>query len=86
MESKSTGSQKHIERVSDGAHRVVDQAANRASAIADRFGEKTDELLEMKEDWLEAARGYVREHPVAALGIALAAGYLLSAITRGGRD
>jgi len=86
MESKSTGTQKHIERVSDGAHRVVDEAANRASAIADRFGEKADELMEMKEDWLEAARGYVRDHPVAALGIAAAAGYLLSAITRGGRD
>lgn len=86
MESKNTGTQKHIERVSEGAHRVVDQAANRASAIADRFDEKADELLEMKEDWLEAGRGYVRDHPVAALGIAVAAGYLLSAIMRGGRD
>ena len=83
MESKNTVTQKHIERVSDGAHRVVDQAANRASAIADSFGEKADELLEIKEDWLEAARGYVRDHPVAALGIAVAAGYLFSAITRG---
>lgn len=75
MESKSTATHKQIDRVSDGVHRVVD-----------RFGEKADELLEMKEDWLDATRGYVREHPVAALGIALAAGYLLSAITRGGRD
>jgi ElaB/YqjD/DUF883 family membrane-anchored ribosome-binding protein len=83
MESKSTGTQKHIERVSDGAHRVVDEAANRAGAIADRFGEKADELLEMKEDWLEATRGYVRDHPVAALGIAVAAGYVLSALMRG---
>lgn len=85
MESKSStaGTQKHIERVGDGAHRVVDQATNRASAIADRFGEKADELMEMKEDWLEATRDYVRDHPVAALGIALAAGYILNAITRG---
>ena len=82
MESKSNATQKHIERVSDGAHRVVDQAANRASAIADRFGEKADELMEMKEDWLETARDYVRDHPVAALGIALAAGYLLNTLTR----
>jgi ElaB/YqjD/DUF883 family membrane-anchored ribosome-binding protein len=40
----------------------------------------------MKEDWVEATRGYVRDHPVAALGIALAAGYVLSALLRGGRD
>jgi ElaB/YqjD/DUF883 family membrane-anchored ribosome-binding protein len=88
MESKSTGpqTQKQIDRVSDGAHRVVEQTANRVGAIADRFGEKADELMEMKEDWVEATSSYVREHPVAALGIALAAGYVLSAIMRGGRD
>ena len=86
MESKSTGTQKQIERVSDGAHRAVDQTADRIGAIADRFGEKADELLEMKEDWLEAARMYVKEHPVASLGIAVAAGYLISALLRGGKD
>jgi len=86
MESKMSGPQKQIERVSDGAHRAVDQAANRVGAIADRFGEKADEGLEMKEDWLEAGRDYVREHPVAALSIALAAGYVLSAFMRGARD
>jgi len=88
MESKSstTGTQKQIERVSDGAHRVVDQTVSRVGAIADRFGEKADELMEMKEDWVAATRTYVRDHPVAALGIALAAGYVLSAIMRGGRD
>ena len=75
MDSKSTATHRQIDQVSDGAHRVVDQ-----------FGEKADELMEMKEDWVEAARGYVRDHPVAALGVALAAGYVLSAILRGGRD
>lgn len=86
MEQKSSGTQKHIERASDTAHRVVDQAAERAGAIRERVGEKADALLEMKEDWVESARGYVREHPVAALGMALAAGYVLSALMRGGRD
>jgi ElaB/YqjD/DUF883 family membrane-anchored ribosome-binding protein len=83
MDSKSsTQKQHHIDRLSEGAHRVVDEAANRAGAIADRFGEKADELMEMKEDWLDAGRDYVREHPVAALGIAVAAGYLLSMVMR----
>jgi ElaB/YqjD/DUF883 family membrane-anchored ribosome-binding protein len=71
---KTTSTHKQIDRVSDGAHRVVDH-----------LGEKADELMEMKEDWVEATAGYVREHPVAALGIALAAGYVLSALMRGGR-
>ncbi len=82
MDSKSSSQKQHIERLSDGAHRVVDEAANRAGAIADRFGEKADELMEIKEDWFEAGRDYVREHPVAALGIAVAAGYVLSLMMR----
>ena len=82
MDSKSSAQKQHLDRLSDGAHRVVDEAANRAGAIADRFGEKADELMEMKDDWLEAGRDYVREHPVAALGIAVAAGYLFSMIMR----
>ena len=56
MELKSSTTHKQIDRVSDGAHRAVDH-----------FGEKADELLEMKEDWVEATSSYVREHPVAAL-------------------
>lgn len=82
MDSKSSTQKQQIDRLSDGVHRVVDEAANRAGAIADRFGEKADELMEMKEDWVEAGRDYVREHPVAALGIAVAAGYLLSMVMR----
>jgi len=36
----------------------------------------------MKDNWVEGAREYVREHPVAALGIAVAAGYVLSMLMR----
>lgn len=86
METKSSSTQKQADRLSEGAHRMVDDAASRVGAIADRYSEKVDELMEMKEDWLEAARTYVREHPVASLGIAVAAGYLLSALMRGGKD
>ena len=64
------------------AHEAVDRVAQTASAYAERFGEKAEELLEMKDDWVEGAREYVREHPVAALGIAVAAGYILSMLMR----
>ena len=49
---------------------------------AERFGEKAEEWLEMKDSWVEGTREYVREHPVAALGIAVAAGYVLSMLMR----
>lgn len=72
----------HIERVSSGAHQAIDRAAETASAYAERFGEKAEEWLEMKDNWVEGAREYVRSHPVAALGIAVATGYILSMLMR----
>ena len=39
-------------------------------------------LRELPENWVEAGRDYVRENPIASLGLALAAGYLLSMIMR----
>lgn len=80
--TSTTGTQKHIERVGDGAHQAVDRAAETAAAVAERFGEKAEEWLEMKDTWVAGAREYVREHPIAALGIAAAAGYLLSIFMR----
>jgi ElaB/YqjD/DUF883 family membrane-anchored ribosome-binding protein len=83
MEPTSTRSgTDHIERVSSGAHDAVDRVAQTASAYAERFGEQAEALMEMKDNWVEGARDYVREHPIAALGMAVAAGYVLSMLMR----
>lgn len=96
MEAKATANDmqqttdRNIERASQAAHGAVDRAAGAASAAAGRLGEKAealagkrDELLDLKDDWVEGAREYVREHPFAAVGIAVAAGYLVSMMMRG---
>jgi ElaB/YqjD/DUF883 family membrane-anchored ribosome-binding protein len=80
--NRSSGAEQNIERMSDTAHEAVDRTARTAAAIAERFGEKAEEWLEMKDNWVEGAREYVREHPIAALGIAAAAGYVLSMLMR----
>ena len=95
MEAKSTTSStqkavdRNIERASQGAHHAVDRATEAASSVAGRFGDtvdqiadKRDELLELPATLLEGARDYVREHPIASVGYALAAGYLLHLIAR----
>ena len=61
---------------------AVQRIAETATQYAERFGERAEEWLEMKDNWVEGARDYVREHPIAALGIAAAAGYLFSVISR----
>jgi ElaB/YqjD/DUF883 family membrane-anchored ribosome-binding protein len=80
---ESTASKQNVDRISQSAHEAVDRATQAASSVADRFGEKYDEFYAMQQDWVEAGREYVREHPVAAIGMALAAGYLLSMLMRG---
>jgi ElaB/YqjD/DUF883 family membrane-anchored ribosome-binding protein len=62
----------------EGIQRVTETATQ----YAEQFGEKADEWLQMKDDWVEGAREYVREHPIAALGMAAAAGYVLSMLMR----
>jgi ElaB/YqjD/DUF883 family membrane-anchored ribosome-binding protein len=80
--STNTGTQKQqIDRLADSAHGAIDRASQTASQVAERFGEKGEELLAMKEDYVETARDYVKENPLIALGIALAAGYLFGKIT-----
>jgi len=80
----STGTQKHqIDRLAESAHGAIDRATQTASQVAERFGEKGEELLAMKDDYVGTARDYVKENPLMALGIALAAGYLFGKITSG---
>jgi ElaB/YqjD/DUF883 family membrane-anchored ribosome-binding protein len=74
----SSTTQKQVERAGETAHEAIDTAAD----YAGRIGEKAEEWLEMKDDWVQGTREYVREHPIAALGIAVAAGYVLSMLMR----
>ncbi|HSC93670.1 MAG TPA: hypothetical protein VLC73_01745 [Burkholderiales bacterium] len=71
-----------IERLSSEAHGAVDYAANVAASASDRVVSKTKELLAARNEWMDATRGYVREHPLTVLGAVLAAGYLLNRIIR----
>jgi ElaB/YqjD/DUF883 family membrane-anchored ribosome-binding protein len=74
--------QQAVDRLSQSAHQAVDRAASAASNYAERLGDKGEEWMQMPQDWLETARDYVRENPLQAIGMAAAAGYLLSILMR----
>jgi len=74
----------NIDRMSQTAHDTIDRATQTAAQAYERIGAKAEEFMQMHEDWVETAREYVREKPLQALGIAVAAGYLLHMITRRG--
>jgi ElaB/YqjD/DUF883 family membrane-anchored ribosome-binding protein len=82
--TSNTGTQKQqFDRLADSAHGAIDRATQTASQVAERFNEKGEELWAMKDDYVGSARDYVKENPLMALGIALAAGYLFGKITSG---
>jgi ElaB/YqjD/DUF883 family membrane-anchored ribosome-binding protein len=85
MATSTTGTQgteKSFDRMGQTAHQYVDRAAEVAGSMAERFGETSEQLLAMKDTWVETTREYVKENPIQAVGIAVAAGYLLSMIMR----
>jgi ElaB/YqjD/DUF883 family membrane-anchored ribosome-binding protein len=67
-----------VDRIASGAHQAVDKIAAAAGQAAETLGVKGEQLKNAQAQALEQCRGYVRDHPLQSLGIALAAGYLLS--------
>ena len=66
-----------VDRLASGAHEAVDKIAGAAAQAADALGAKGEQLKGVPVRVMDTGRGYVREHPVASLGIALAVGFVL---------
>jgi ElaB/YqjD/DUF883 family membrane-anchored ribosome-binding protein len=63
-------------------HRAVDQAADAAAPAAQWLEEQSETLSTGGEKLLDGTCKYVAAHPLQSLGLAVAAGYLLSRLTR----
>ena len=70
-----------LSRLSDSAHQTLERVSGAASQAASRLSERGHELWEMRGEALDTARTYVRQHPVATIGIAIAVGLLISRLT-----
>ena len=66
-----------VDRMASGAHRAVDKIASAAGQAAETIGVKGEQLKDIQARAMQQGRGYVRENPLMALGIAIAAGFLL---------
>ena len=76
-----------VDQVMQGAHDTVDRFAAKAGPALDRARSAASDIQTtaytkyddfIKGEWVESAREEVRARPLAAVGIALAAGLLLS--------
>lgn len=89
----SSGMRDTVDRATQSAHEAIDRMASKAgpaleqlqsvaSTAAQTLQDKAASFGEMEEAWLESARKTVREHPLATVAIAVAAGMLISRLTR----
>ena len=72
-----------IEKAIHSAHEAVDKLSNATSQAAEALGEKGQELKNAEKRLMENCRTYVRDNPISSLGIAVAAGFLLSRLLSG---
>ena len=67
-----------VDRVAASAHEAVDKAAHAATSAARVLDKKGAELKNLQSRYLDVCREQVRDNPLAAVGIAVAAGFLIS--------
>ena len=60
------------------AHDAVDKIATAADQAVEALGEKGEQLKNAEHRLMDNCHGYVRTNPVASIGIAVAAGFILS--------
>jgi len=64
------------------AHGAVDQVADAAAPAAQWLEEQGESLTTGGDKLVDSTCKYVAAHPLQSLGVALAAGYLISRLTR----
>lgn len=88
MGSESAAADNPVNRAAQSAHVIVDRVAEKAapaverwqsnlSEAADSLKSSVENLGEIEKRWAEDGRGYIREHPLTSVGLAVAAGLLL---------
>jgi ElaB/YqjD/DUF883 family membrane-anchored ribosome-binding protein len=64
--------------ITSAAQDTMGRWSSAASQAANRLSERGEELWEMRGQAADTARTYMREHPLATIGIAVAVGLILS--------
>lgn len=67
-----------VDRMATSAHHMVDGVAGAANSATDNISDKTQQLIDIEERWVESVRDYVQVNPVTSIAIAVAGGYVIS--------
>ena len=80
IDQAATSIKPAVDRFARSAHQMVDKVATVASDAADTLGVKADQFNGTQQKLTEQCENYIRENPLASIGIAVAAGYILSKV------
>lgn len=80
IDSATEAARPAVDRILTGAHQAVDKISGYAAVAADTMSEKTVQLKEAHARLMTTSRAQVREKPALAVGIAVAAGFILARI------
>lgn len=78
IDSASAVTRPAVDELTSGAHHAVDRLAGTAAHAAESLEVKGDELQALQQRLSDTCRTQLREHPLATLGVAVAAGYMLN--------
>jgi ElaB/YqjD/DUF883 family membrane-anchored ribosome-binding protein len=71
-----------ISNVSQSAHKAVDRMTDMGYQATEALGEKGEQLMSAEAEMIENYREYIRNYPIRSVGIAVAAGFVLSRLLR----
>lgn len=78
IDKASAATRPAVDELASGAHHAVDSLAGSAVHVAESLEGKGEELQALQGRLSESCRTQLREHPIATLGMAVAAGYMLN--------
>lgn len=78
IEAAAEAMRPRVLRAASGAHRLVDRLAGTTNRAAQQLEETATRMKGAQQRLVGSSYDYVREHPFRSMGIALAAGFLVS--------
>jgi ElaB/YqjD/DUF883 family membrane-anchored ribosome-binding protein len=87
----AAGADDLIGRIAQTAHDTIDRLAGSAAPHVNRLQEtlsgdalhqRADDMRELRDEWTESLRCTVRDNPLAAVGVAVAVGFLIARLSR----
>jgi ElaB/YqjD/DUF883 family membrane-anchored ribosome-binding protein len=72
-----------LDKAFDSAHEAVEKISSATQHAAEALSEKGEQMKQAEEQMLDNCRRYIRDNPLTSLGIATAAGFLLSRLLSG---